>query len=344
MIEVEAMQDELSIGHENRFAWVNNCRSSKEVTSLISGTLAEQGYEASAFPKLHQLALVSNKAPIDYVHQHSMLAVLRVAAKRGLDTPHGADNAHAFVRRLEMRTQRSGAYCCIECIKEDLQDRSFSWYRRKHHLVGVDWCLIHGCSLSKIDSPDPFSKLPHIWLSEDKLVAVNACEPNLPEEGFLRRYVEIATKLLDRERPFQVENITRCLAKRAKHHNLRIGRSGQRPLISDRLFEMAPIDWLTQHLPGCSTKIPMVYFNRIDSLALSKNQPGVGDAYSMAIAVLYESVDEALFDLSSTNGLMTTREIRKNRINEVFSSGKARFGWNIWKLKEYIRRWRTASA
>ena len=167
MIEVEPMLDELSIGHEGRLAWVNNCQSPEELYSLISRTLGQQGHEIATLPKLHQLALVSKYDPKEYARRHSMLAVRRVAAKCGLDMPHDAANSYAFSKRLGMLPQRSGAYCCIKCVEEDLNNtnHAFSWYRRKHHLVGVDWCSIHSCALSRIDSLVPFTKLPHIPFS-----------------------------------------------------------------------------------------------------------------------------------------------------------------------------------
>lgn len=63
MIEVEAMQDELSISHQNRLALINNCKSTLELTALISRILTEQGYTVSDIPKLNQLAIVSNTPP-----------------------------------------------------------------------------------------------------------------------------------------------------------------------------------------------------------------------------------------------------------------------------------------
>ena len=316
MIEVEAMEDELCLGHEGRIACINNCKSISELTSLIRRTLAEKGYKVSDLPKLYQLALVSNIAPIEYTRQHSMLAALRVAAKSGSDMLHGAENAHSFARKLGMQTQRFGAYCCIKCIEEDLQKWNFSWYRRKHHLVGVDWCHKHGCTLFKIDSKVPFTQSPHIWLSENKLLPVNACVPKLPEKGFLNRYVEIATELLNRERPFQVENIKRCLATRSKQYYLRIGRVGKSSLISDQLFKVAPIDWLKEYLPEFNKKIPKQYFQRIDSLALYRKFAGAGDAYAIVIAVLYESAEEAFVDLSLADVIDVGTLEDKNKINK----------------------------
>ena len=99
MIDVEAMEDELSLGHESRIAWVNNCKSVSELTSLIRRTLAEKGYKVSDLPKLYQLAHVIDIDPIEYTRQHSMLAALRVAAKSGSDMLHGAENAHSLARK-----------------------------------------------------------------------------------------------------------------------------------------------------------------------------------------------------------------------------------------------------
>jgi hypothetical protein len=48
MIEVEPREDELSLGHECRIAWLNNCKSILELTSLISRTLVEKGYQVSS--------------------------------------------------------------------------------------------------------------------------------------------------------------------------------------------------------------------------------------------------------------------------------------------------------
>ena len=73
--------------------------------------------------------------------------------------------------------------------------------------------------------------------------------PKLPEKGFLNRYVEIATELLNRERPFQVENIKRCLATRSKQYYLRIGRVGKSSLISDQLFKVAPVELHSELTP-----------------------------------------------------------------------------------------------
>lgn len=216
MIEVEPMPNELSIGHEGRLAWVNGRMSAKEVSQLISSTLIERGIDVADMPKLHQLALVSNLTPTDYAQRHSMLPVLRISAKPDAVVLHGAVNAQTYSRRLGMLTQRRGSYCCIKCIEEDLRRRNTSWFRRTHHLIGVDWCPVHCCDLSRIDEPNAFSRVPQIWLEENKLRSDAGAPLQLSGDGFLLRYVNIATALLDRDRPLLATQVNGRLAKRAR--------------------------------------------------------------------------------------------------------------------------------
>lgn len=229
-----------------------------------------------------------------------MLPALRVASKAGTDHLHGEDVSQTYSRRLGMLTQRRGAFCCERCIEVDLKEQHFSWFRSTHHLIGVDWCPVHGCPLVQVDDPLPYSRAPHIWLAKGKLTKVDVAVPELPKAGFLRRYVDISTALLLRDRPFPVEQINSHLATRAASMGLRTSQTGQRPLVSDRLAEQAPTSWLNQHLPEWTTKTPTSFFQRIDRLASIKVVAGVGEAYAMALAALYDSADEAMNAVNSS--------------------------------------------
>jgi len=308
---VAPMPNELAVGHEGRVAWLEGHSSAKETDEWIKSVLGSQSQDAIAIPRLHQLAVLSNMTPMQYARHHSMLPALRVASKAGTDHLHGDDVSHSYSRRLGMLTQRRGAFCCERCIEEDLKEQRFSWFRRTHHLIGVDWCSVHGCPLVQVDDPLPFSRAPHIWLTKGKLNTLDVAVPELPETGFLCRYVDISSALLLRDRPFPVEQINSQLAIRAASIGLRISKTGQRPLLSDRLGEQAPTLWLNQHLPLWKTKSPAQFFQRMDSLGSMKVVAGVGDAYAMALAALYDSAEEAMNALSSPHQLK--QELRFGR-------------------------------
>ena len=301
MILVAPMPNELAIAHEGRVVWHNDCMTVGERNTLIRQALADKQVDADGMPRLHQLAIISNMATTDYAKHHSMLPALRVASKAGTDHIHGDQRAASFSRRLGMLTQRRGAYCCVQCIEDDVRRWHFSWFRRTHHLVGVDWCSVHGCALSRVDEPFAFARVPHIWQEKNKLTTLKTVQTELPETGFLRRYVDIATALLLQSRPFEVEQVNGQLALRATDHGLRTSKTGRRPLISDRLRMQAPERWLSEHLPNWSAKTSNGFFQRIDALVATKGIAGVGEAYPMVMAALYDSAEDAVSDVE--NGL-----------------------------------------
>jgi hypothetical protein len=237
---IAPMPNEVAVAHQGRIAWLEVHSSAKETDEWIKTLLGSKNQDAVAMPRLHQLAILSNMKPTQYAQHHSMLPALRVASKAGTDHLHGDDISQSYSRRLGMLTQRRGAFCCERCIEEDLKEQHFSWFRRTHHLIGVDWCSVHGCPLVQVDDPLPFSRAPNIWLTKGKLNTLDVAVPELPETGFLRRYVDISSALLLRDRPFPVEQINSQLAIRAASIGLRISKTGQRPLLSDRLGEQAP--------------------------------------------------------------------------------------------------------
>lgn len=296
MIQIQPMPNELAIAHEGRIAWVNACNSAADITAMLKNELGIEGIKA---PRLNQLSRVCGMSPTDYARQHSMLAVRRVAAKPGADQLHGSDMSEIYTRLQGMLTQRRGAYCCTSCIKEDLQHWNFSWFRRTHHLTGVDWCSLHGIPLSVVEDAKPFTQLPHMWLDEDKLQRVDTCFDQLPESGFMKRYVDISSALLQRAQPFNPQAITECLAEQAKKLSLRVGHQGQGRRVSDLLSEIAPASWLGANMVSWSKKKPLTYFSSVDNVARKKFDPSSGEVYAVALAALFNSGDDALRELEA---------------------------------------------
>jgi TniQ len=298
MITVKPMPNELAAGHEGRLMWLNGCNFYTKL-STVNRDGGEAKNPLANQPKLHQLAMLSDMTATEYARQHSMLAVLRVAAKPGADLIHGSPGSISYSRLQGMLTQRHGAYCCTQCIKEDLQFWGFTWYRRTHHLIGVDWCPSHGIRLSRIDDKSAFNAVPHRWFEQGKLVGINACQTHMPDQGFLRRYVDIALALLQRDRPFTPQQINGCLAHRASELGLRSSRDGTRKLLSDKLIEMAPKAWLNMHVSDWTKKEYSQQLLKVDGVIAKKHEPVSGEAYAIALAALYDSPDDALRAVAS---------------------------------------------
>lgn len=297
MIVVDPMPNELAASHAERISFINCCIDKKDFDQRVAKKLVGKGLEPKSMPRLNQLALVSEMSCTDYARLHSMLPSLRVAARTGEDQLHGDPEGATFTRRLGLLTQRSGcggAYICRECVKADLLDRHLSWFRRTHHLVGVDWCQFHRTKLTRVTASNPWAHSPHHWVESEELEELSTCFDELEDRGFLGRYVDISTMLIERGQPFDVRSIGQALAKRAQAQGLRIGLNGVKPLLSDLVKSMAPTEWVKAHFPELQNNPKTTFFPAVDSLVVSRTVPGTGHAYAIALAALFDTSEEAL--------------------------------------------------
>jgi len=291
------MFDELAVDHEGRTVFVTGSRSRRHYIDRLGRLFREPTETLTPPPLLHLLALGAQIVPTVYARQHSMLPSCRVAAKSSNTALHGSHAASSYSRAIGMETQRRGAFVCLECIDEDISERKFSWFKRAHHLVGVDWCWKHGSALRWVDSPNPFGSLPHLWRNEGRTIQLKAFQAKLPNDGMVRRYVEVAVALMTRARPASCAVLNSVLASQARKTGHRIGVNGALPLVSDTLVdETAPLWWST--FESMSYKRRGSFHHRIDIIPNSTIVAGAGESYALLLALLYPSTAEALAVMS----------------------------------------------
>jgi hypothetical protein len=295
------MPKEVAIGHKGRIDLV---LSKAEFDELLAERLREEGESPIPPPVLHQLALVSDMPATEYAMQHSMLAALRVASRNDEDLVHGSPESASFSRNLGMLTQRSGAYFCVDCVREDLaKDTHFSWFRRAHQLLGVDWCPTHRFPLLRVTAPNPWKALPQQWLESGDFESLNPCCNALVEPSFLGRYVDIASALLERSRPFETRVIGEAISKRAKLLGLRGVIYGVRPLLSDYVRSVAPAKWLGEHLSELHKNHEGTFFTAVDLLVSSRTVASAGYTYPLALAALFDNAEDAIRHLGMKRAL-----------------------------------------
>ena len=291
------MFDELAVAHEGRTVFVTGYRSRRHYIDRLGRQFPEPTVAPTSLPGLHLLALGAQIEPTAYARLHSMLPSSRVAAKSSNTAPHGSRAASSYSRAIGMETQRRGAFVCLECIDEDVSERNYSWFKRAHHLVGVDWCWKHGSALRWVDSPDPFDSLPHLWRNEGRTIQLQAVQAKLPDGGIVRRYVDIAVALMTRARPASCAVLNSVIASQARKTGHRIGINGSLPLVSDALVdETDPLWWST--FESMSYKRRGSFHHRIDIIPNSTIVAGVGESYALLLALLYPSTAEALAVIS----------------------------------------------
>lgn len=287
---VQPMPDEPAIAHAGRMALFMGLDSAAEFDRLLADALTVKVPQRSKVPRLEQLALVVGMDPQLYAQQHSMLGVLRLAARPATLNPYGSPEAAAYSKRLGMLTQKTYTCICPQCAEEDLQHWHFSWFRRSHHLAGVDVCLVHKTPLLRVTSSSAWMQLPHQWLAAGE-VQPDRFGGRAPTD-FDARLGEVACAMLQRKGPLPSVEFANALSMRAKHLGIRASVKGVRPNLSDRVKQTAPEEWTSVHWPELMTKSTGEFFFSLDSVLNSRTVPSSGFAYLTAMTVLWDKTEE----------------------------------------------------
>lgn len=314
VIIVKPMPDELAIAHEGRLALVNGSSSRNALYDALAVYLHGRGVAANRLPDLHQLAVASDMVPTVYASCHTMMPAIRVACRDAEDQPHGvgADRSSFWNNRISAQTDE--VKVCRLCAEEDLQSWDFSWFRRSHQIRGFDWCPFHGTTLHRIDAKAPFARLPHQWIADGLTRPVPSVYPSAPGEDLaIGRYIKIYRALLDRDRPFPASTINTEIAERAKVLGLLASARSRGYRLSDHVAEMVPAAWLLRHVPNWWKKSSQRYFPRLDVIVKTSGKASPGEAYVLALAVLYSCASEPLDKMngihanSTASGMISMR-------------------------------------
>jgi len=323
-ILAEAMPDELSAAHLGRFGGLNQLPPTR-VRAALRAALQAAGHDVDALSVMDGLALSSGMSTITYAQANSMMPVLRVSTPSAYARPFGHSEDTHLNRRVGIKVPKEGGFVCLKCIEEDLKRSDLSWFHRVHHLVGVDWCVHHGDPLWEVTDAKPFYSLPHIWMKNGQLRKLDVCSPTLDAApAFIQRYVEISVAFLGLLKPLFALDVSQAIRNRVSEFFLGRSRRGMQPYLSDHIYDLAPKSWLHAHVPALAQKRKHEYINYIDDQVCSC-EPATADAYAMAMAALYPSVDQAFEEVVNQSELGT------NSIPPDFSSSRVEF-WQgeVW--------------
>jgi hypothetical protein len=295
MVRTDPMPDEISGGHMGRLRWRNEWSDRLTATQALRRELMTDGIASEDSSALFLLAAASNMRATDYARLHSMMPALRVASDFGAGILHGSMQGTRSARAHGVWLPRGLPLVCIDCIREDIDHWGFSWYRRSHQLVGVDWCEKHGRELARVKSRDPFWLTPHGQATSGALSWVGAyCRSFGATSTFVRRYTAIASAMLMMAAPASAADINGRLAERADllGINGQDGDSGRS--LARSILDQAPEAWLAEHFPGITASCEGCSVASVDKLLCRRNHTPEGPTYALAMAALYEDADSAV--------------------------------------------------
>lgn len=290
MIHVpEPLPDELAAGHLGRVYTINGISKKDRVSCTIHKLV---GDESRAYSET--LASLAGLSFAHYLFHHTLLPFYR-AVQVAESKKWGVFNENLVARTVAHRANPLGAMICPLCIDEDVSFWGFSYWRRSHQLPGIYTCPKHQIALLRTSSSSPMKLLP-----QESLEKAEALSPELHisaiENPTIRRYGEICQEFLCRERLISTTQMVSCLQQRARRLQVR-SRAGVIGLhLHDMARRQASGEWLTAHFPdiekkGSSSSLCRTYTSQKIAYATTY--------YALALALLYDSADDAFSDLEA---------------------------------------------
>jgi len=216
--QVKAHVDEVTRGHRGRCLNAWEFRNSREMVNRLRNEF-EGNADVARFGSIGEfelLAIAAGKSPEEYARQHSMLGLWKVAARSDQMVPYGSPDSIGSARRWGMVLQVNVARLCETCIESE---RVPIWHR-SHHILGVDWCIIHGTPLRAVEPPDkedPYESSPSEWLSASRPLPIGPSGgASFRSDAHVERYAQISVDLLNQTAPAHCGVLYRSIMERAK--------------------------------------------------------------------------------------------------------------------------------
>ncbi|WP_162057218.1 TniQ family protein [Undibacterium sp. KW1] len=306
------MQDEFALGILGRFARMNAIPS----LDLAAKTIKRQTNERDS-QLLWLIAELCGKSKCDFSSKHSVLPVLNPISK---STGNSLESwSDLFLKKNRaMNCLQGHIRWCQECCENDINKHHFSYWRRSHQIVGIDWCPHHRTPLAKTNQKFAINNPGHPSTIDTVPTRLATIKQEI-ENATLMRLQEIMFGWLQRSYPIGLQAWANVIRVKCSAAGLRIGEIGKRPVVSDLIREHFPSSWLSRHMPEVANKSPNTFVRKIDGACIDKHVAYPALAYASILSVLFDSSEQALHALDAANLQLDIQPSNEN-VNEALSA------------------------
>jgi hypothetical protein len=96
----------------------------------------------------------------EMVRRHTIAPALCVFSDSS--KPDWFDESPKLFNRYAASQPNGAPQACMECVREDLAWRSFSYWRRMHQMPGISICPKHGIRLERASAKNDIQRQPHV--------------------------------------------------------------------------------------------------------------------------------------------------------------------------------------
>ena len=310
MILPSVMPDELARSLVRRMCVLNGVAGPDALVADMASLFSAHSHATSPPLWCDLLASVNRVSPQAFHASHTLLPFLRAVRPAAECFTFGSvrdrRESSAHGSHVDGFTKQT-LYLCPECTKEDMNFWGFSYWRRSHQLPGSVLCQKHLIGLQKIRT-STWKTLPH-----------DALKSSIPFDAYIthsakrnpviQRYAEISEGLAERTQPVSTAWMVHILKRRLKAHQVETGRTIRR--LTTIATDVVRGPWQKHFFPEIDAG--GAELNSLDRTCSSVRLGYSTPFYALALAVLFESADEAMHEVNSP--AIDTFVKQSNRMN-----------------------------
>lgn len=252
-------------------------RDLRKLLGRRSATMYEEDILIPAYSLRHQ----------EFIVNHTLAPYHRAVTTGIAFVDHG-DPSYRNQRYPFFRMLKLGACFCPKCAQDDVRARGFSYWRRSHQLLGIDWCYKHkDTPLQMLPSISAFCGQPHRHVDH-----ANPARPYFSvgsdQWKVLKRFADISLGILAIPSPVRRSRATRIVLASATTAGICQEYSRDLSPLVQHAKERLPLEWLQSNFPDLLNSLPNHQNNHGKCRLTRTNE------FILAFALLFDSADTAL--------------------------------------------------
>lgn len=232
-------------------------------------------------PRHPPLLAQATRMPLDrFVIKHT-LAPFHFAFSDASSMEHSASINFYLQNWYGIKRPITTANFCSLCARGDLHSLGYSYWRRSHHLPGVNYCPTHSIQLKIASRLAPFSNMPHSYIEQSET------QTSISQENLvIRRYGNFCQQLLSRSAPVNSNHLKRSVGRWISRMGLYSGNRGSsRSTLADVASQVLPTKWLIQNFSGDYPRSGRHHLGLINRIA-KKSERVPAQHYALAMALI----------------------------------------------------------
>ena len=292
MITTSLMPNEIVNGYIGRLMTLNIANSKADFLTNLQKHFAPDNPHASV---MSLLASTSKTSQLDILKSNTILPFRRAAVAENGFNVNEFLNANVSDTSC-FRTIRPGVVLCEDCIRTDIKQFNFTYWKTFHQLPGVDWCPVHGTPLritKKKYINSAYDVQPNTVMSK----SVPICEYNEEPPAAnaeIYRYIKLVCFFLKIRTPVRARNIVNELGAEAREKrsiNTYRASHSKRTTLAGFAKASCSYPWLKRLFSRIDYPDQYGWLGEIDNCM---SITATSESLALALALIFDSTDEAI--------------------------------------------------